>query len=181
MTPTSLFIGTRLEAWQALSMYTKVIMIMTPENSVLSDHCRKNGIEFEVVSKSLRESNLKQIATLDVDVVFSAGFPFIIPHWVFISSRAKFYNSHPALLPAYRGANAIKDALKKGEIELGVTVHEMAEIVDNGRIIHQERIDVASMEVKSVYLSIFGFLEPMTILRAFEKLSKSNEIKLGKE
>ncbi len=53
-------------------------------------------------------------------------------------------NVHPALLPAFPGANAIEDALKYGVTVTGVTVHFVDERVDHGPIIHQEAVAVHS-------------------------------------
>ena len=48
-------------------------------------------------------------------------------------------NSHPSLLPKYKGLRPIREALKNNERELGVTVHYMNENLDDGKIIIKKK------------------------------------------
>jgi phosphoribosylglycinamide formyltransferase-1 len=71
--------------------------------------------------------------------VFLAGFMKIVP----ASFVAKFpaghlVNLHPSLLPLYPGLDSIERAFKDGT-NIGVTVHEVIEQVDAGKIILQRR------------------------------------------
>ena len=49
---------------------------------------------------------------------------------------------HPALLPAFPGAHAVRDALAWGVKVTGVTVHLVDEQVDHGPIVLQEAIEI---------------------------------------
>jgi phosphoribosylglycinamide formyltransferase-1 len=51
-------------------------------------------------------------------------------------------NSHPALLPLFPGAHAVRDALAAGASETGTTIHWVDEGVDTGEIIAQELIEI---------------------------------------
>ena len=51
--------------------------------------------------------------------------------------KNRILNIHPALLPSFRGAHAIKDALRYGVKVTGPTVHFVTEAVDSGPIILQ--------------------------------------------
>ena len=51
-------------------------------------------------------------------------------------------NVHPALLPAFPGAHAVKAAIAYGVTVTGVTVHFVDEQVDHGPIILQEAVGV---------------------------------------
>lgn len=54
----------------------------------------------------------------------------------------RILNLHPALLPAFKGAHAIQDALDAGVEETGVTVHLANENYDEGPIIAQVKVPV---------------------------------------
>lgn len=56
--------------------------------------------------------------------------------------RNRILNIHPALLPAFRGAHAVRDALRAGVTVTGVTVHLVDEGVDTGPIVLQEVVRV---------------------------------------
>lgn len=52
-------------------------------------------------------------------------------------------NVHPALLPAFPGANAVEQALEAGVDETGVTVHFVDELVDHGPVIAQRAVPIS--------------------------------------
>ena len=56
--------------------------------------------------------------------------------------RNKILNIHPALLPAFKGTHAIRDAFKAGVKETGVTVHFVDEELDHGPVILQETVAI---------------------------------------
>ncbi len=57
--------------------------------------------------------------------------------------RARFINIHYALLPKYRGMHAVVWAILNGESEVGFTVHQTSELLDQGPVIYQESLPVA--------------------------------------
>lgn len=78
----------------------------------------------------------------EVDVVVLAGFMRLVTgdflaHW-----PDRVVNTHPSLLPSFRGAHAVRDALAHGVKVTGVTVHLVDEEVDHGPILAQVAIDV---------------------------------------
>ncbi len=75
----------------------------------------------------------KAIATHDPGLVVLAGFMRIVD--AAIVNRFRVINTHPALLPAFPGAHAIRDALAAGVASTGVTVHWVDEGVDTGAVI----------------------------------------------
>ena len=80
------------------------------------------------------------LAALKPDLVISAGFMRILSEK--IVSRFKIINSHPALLPLFPGAHAIRDALAAGATETGTTIHWVDAGVDTGEIIAQQRVEI---------------------------------------
>jgi phosphoribosylglycinamide formyltransferase-1 len=80
------------------------------------------------------------IAALRPDLVISAGFMRILPQR--ITERFRIINSHPALLPAFPGAHAVRDALAAGATETGTTIHWVDAGVDTGPIIAQEKVAI---------------------------------------
>jgi phosphoribosylglycinamide formyltransferase-1 len=85
---------------------------------------------------------LTQIQVFTPDLVVCAGFMRILPPRVVAALSPNLINTHPALLPAFPGAHAVRDALAAGAEQTGVTVHVVDEGVDTGPIILQQTIDV---------------------------------------
>jgi phosphoribosylglycinamide formyltransferase 1 len=71
-----------------------------------------------------------------------AGFMRILAPTAIEEFRDAIINVHPALLPAFPGADAVGEALAHGVTLTGVTVHFVDEEVDHGPIIAQEVVPV---------------------------------------
>ena len=122
-----------------------------------------------MVTRTNKDSIFSFLSNLSVDLVVSAGFPFILPSYV-LTSGPSFINSHPSLLPNYKGYNSIKDAYKNGEDHMGVTVHYMTEELDGGDIIAQNKVSVRGMTLPEVYSLLFHTVEPETIAQSLKTL-----------
>ncbi len=91
--------------------------------------------------RNLWNSELESlIAALRPSLVVSAGFMRILPE--VITSRFKIINSHPALLPLFPGAHAVRDAIAGGATETGTTIHWVDAGVDTGEVIAQEKVEI---------------------------------------
>ncbi len=84
-----------------------------------------------------------EIAAHRPDWVVSAGFMRILDSVFLDRFPQRVVNSHPALLPAFPGAHAVRDALAYGVKVTGCTVHLVDAGVDTGPIIAQQVVDVA--------------------------------------
>lgn len=78
-----------------------------------------------------------------IDLVVLAGFMRIFGPEIIREFTGRIINIHPSLLPAFKGAHAIKDAFDYGVKVTGVTVHFVDEKMDHGPIILQQAILVS--------------------------------------
>ena len=74
------------------------------------------------------------------DLVVSAGFMKIVGKRFL--ERFTMVNTHPALLPAFPGAHAVRDALDYGARVTGCTVHLVDAGVDTGPVIAQASVEI---------------------------------------
>ncbi|WP_409328803.1 phosphoribosylglycinamide formyltransferase [Trujillonella humicola] len=82
------------------------------------------------------------IAVHRPDLVVSAGFMKIVGPAVLGAFGGRLLNTHPALLPAFPGAHAVRDALAAGVEVTGSTVHWVDAGVDTGPVIAQREVPV---------------------------------------
>lgn len=82
------------------------------------------------------------LLTHGIDTVVLAGFMRVLSAVFFDAFPGRVLNVHPALLPAFPGAHAVRDALAWGVKVTGVTVHLVDEQVDHGPIVLQEAIEI---------------------------------------
>lgn len=76
------------------------------------------------------------------DWVICAGFMRILGPEVLATFPDRVVNTHPALLPAFPGAHAVRDALTYGARVTGCTVHLVDAGIDTGPIIAQQAVTV---------------------------------------
>jgi phosphoribosylglycinamide formyltransferase 1 len=78
----------------------------------------------------------------EIDLVAMAGFMTILAHPIHDAYGEMITNTHPSLLPAFKGAHAVDDALAAGVKVTGCTVHVATLEVDHGPILAQEAVPV---------------------------------------
>ena len=83
-----------------------------------------------------------RVASFDPDWVVSAGFMRILGPAFVDRFPGRIINTHPALLPSFPGAHAVRDALAHGVRVTGCTVHLIDHGVDTGPILAQRAVDV---------------------------------------
>ena len=82
------------------------------------------------------------VAASSPDVVVSAGFMRILGTEFLDRFGGRTINTHPALLPNFPGAHAVRDALAAGVKVTGTTVHYVDAGVDTGPVIEQREVPV---------------------------------------
>lgn len=109
------------------------------------------GIPTEVVDReaylpdrrvAFTEAVVDALAAHDIDLVAAAGFMTILAKPMFDAFEGRVVNTHPSLLPAFRGAHAVEEAVEAGVRLTGCTIHVMVAEVDAGPILAQEAVPV---------------------------------------
>lgn len=83
-----------------------------------------------------------QLENLKCDLIISAGYYFKIP----ISRKIKSINVHPSYLPEGRGPWPFPNVILKGLKETGVSIHELTENFDTGKVLIQQKIVISNEE-----------------------------------
>jgi phosphoribosylglycinamide formyltransferase-1 len=78
----------------------------------------------------------------DVGLVCLAGYMRLLSPGFVAACRARILNVHPALLPAFPGLHAQRQALEHGVKLTGVTIHLVDEGLDTGPIVLQAAVPV---------------------------------------
>ena len=89
----------------------------------------------------------EQVGAFEPDVVVSAGFMKIVGKRFL--ERFAMVNTHPALLPSFPGAHAVRDAIDYGVTVTGCTVHLVDAGVDTGPILAQRAVEVRAGDDES--------------------------------
>ena len=81
-----------------------------------------------------------------IDLIVMAGFMRMLSAKFVKRYKNRIINIHPALLPDFKGTQAIKDAFDYGVKVTGVTVHFVDEEMDHGPIILQQEVKIGERD-----------------------------------
>lgn len=103
---------------------------------------RKHNIPVYTPETLREEKWIEIIREAAPDFIFSFYYRHMIPKSILNIPRVAALNLHGSLLPKYRGRAPVNWVLVNGEMETGVTLHEMVEKPDAGDIIAQKKIAI---------------------------------------
>jgi phosphoribosylglycinamide formyltransferase-1 len=95
------------------------------------------------------DSLLEQVEEWKPDLVILSGFMRLLPPHVVAALAPRLLNTHPAYLPEFPGAHAVRDALAAGVPESGASIIVVDDGVDTGPILAQERVPVVAEDTES--------------------------------
>jgi phosphoribosylglycinamide formyltransferase-1 len=141
--------GTLLDAILRDGITVTVVVADRPCRAL--EVARSHGVPTELVErtewgpefdrKAYGERLVKVLRSYGVDVVAMAGFGTVVPDLP-AAFPGRVLNSHPSLLPAFKGWHAVRDALEHGVKVTGTTIHIATAEVDEGPILAQEAVEV---------------------------------------
>ena len=131
----------------------KVVAVGSDTDAAGLEYARSEGIDTFIVRPRDFESRdawggafADEIRTHAPDLVVSAGLMRVLPAGFVREFSPRLINTHPALLPLFPGAHAVRDALAAGATETGVTVHIIDEGVDTGPVLRQRAVSILADE-----------------------------------
>lgn len=151
--------GTNFEAIASAQIKGKmrnakvVLLITDKEHAPVRERARRHGIKEIFVNPCDHKSReafdkrlVKIIKAEHIDLVVLAGYMRILSPCFVRAFKSRIINIHPALLPAFKGVDAIARAWRHGVKVTGVTVHFLDEKVDHGPIIAQKSFHIREGE-----------------------------------
>jgi phosphoribosylglycinamide formyltransferase-1 len=142
--------GTILHALLAADL--PIVVVLVDRECAAIEIARAAGVPVEIVPRTSFGRDFDRVAytheVVDalarhgVALVAMAGFGTILEKPVHDAFPDRIVNTHPALLPAFKGWHAVDDALAAGVKVTGCTVHIARLEVDDGPILAQEAVTV---------------------------------------
>ncbi len=110
--------------------------------------------------------SVEYLRNLSADLFVVAAFGQILSQEVLDLPRYGCVNIHASLLPLYRGAAPIQQAVLDGQSETGVTIMKMDIGCDTGDILLQERIPITEEDTAGTMFDKLATLGAETIVKA---------------
>ena len=138
-----------LEASDDAEFPARVVAIGADRDAEGLAHAEEFGIPSFVVPFGAFDSReawgdelLDQLRQWEADLVILSGFMRLLPPRVVEALSPALLNTHPAYLPEFPGAHAVRDAVVAGVTETGASVIVVDNGVDTGPVLAQRRIPV---------------------------------------
>ena len=160
--PSILFMGTPYFAARALGELLvtgfSVIGVVTRPDTARGRSGSKQPSEVKIeadkhgipVFQPENKAELYEIVRkVQPELIVVAAFGMIIPLEALEIPKYGTINIHGSLLPKYRGASPIAEAILNGDKETGVTIMEVAEAMDAGNVISQYKLPIFSPVIPS--------------------------------
>lgn len=164
--------------------FIKVELVLTnnPTAAVL-EKAKKANVESTVFNKSQFSESDEIVQLLQahgITHLVLAGFLLLIPKNLVATYPNKIVNIHPALLPKFGGKGMyglkVHEAVKaSGEKETGITIHEVNENYDEGKIIFQASCEVLPSDTPQQIAEKVQALEHENYPRVVEKWITSKD------
>lgn len=156
------------------------IVISNNTNAVVLQNAKKRNIENHVINNKLYENSdqkiLELIQSKNCQYIFLSGYMKKLSP--LLTQNFKIINSHPSLLPKYGGAGMYGKFVHEAVIEnkeqiSGVTIHEVNENYDEGKIILQKSLKLTPDDTATSLETKIKALEKKAIVEGFEFLLHS--------
>ena len=134
---------------------------------------RRSGIDAHCIERAsygnraaFEQAVIRTLAPYRIQLICLAGFMRVLSPAFIRRFRNRILNIHPALLPAFPGSHAVRDALAWGVKVTGVTVHLVDEEVDHGPILLQEAVAIRLADTEASLLARLHRIEHRLYPRA---------------
>lgn len=129
-----------------------------------------HGIPVLQPERIKRPEAVEQLRKFPADIFVVAAFGQILSKEILEIPRFGCINIHASLLPRYRGASPIQQAVIDGEEKTGVTIMQMNEGMDTGDILYQKEIKLAPKETGESLFARLAALGAETVVEALSLL-----------
>ena len=158
----------------------RVVLVVAdkPEAEVVA-RAAHHGVECfafrpkEYASKAEYEAEIvARCKAAGVELICLAGYMRLVGDTLLAGYGGRIINIHPSLLPAFRGARAMEQALEAGVKVFGVTIHEVDASLDGGRIIAQRAVEYEGDSIEEVTAKIHSIEHELYIQTISKLLNK---------
>jgi formyltetrahydrofolate-dependent phosphoribosylglycinamide formyltransferase len=160
---------------KTLSSKVKII-ISNNKNSTGLAKVKKKGIKTKIIHENQIKKFEKKLSQIlfeeKINLICLAGFMRILSEEFLCNWKKKVINIHPSILPAFRGLNAVKQAIEKKVKYSGCTIHYVDKGIDTGEIIDQRIVKVLKTDNEKKLAKKILKEEHILYIKVIETLEK---------
>jgi len=130
-----------LQAWHRIAASLRLASVLGSAHS-LQELAIEHQVPYNKIENPNAPSHFEHIAAHRPDIIVSVACPFILKRPMLELPPTAALNIHHAPLPRYKGMMPTFWQMYHGERSVGITIHTMADKLDEGMIVHQESMPV---------------------------------------
>ncbi|ASY29391.1 phosphoribosylglycinamide formyltransferase 1 [Candidatus Planktophila lacus] len=163
-----------IDAQHSGELKAEIVCVISDQASArVLERAEAAGIPTKIIAMTENRTDwdkeiVAALTDLQPDLIASAGFMRILS--AECVSKFKIVNSHPALLPLFPGAHAVRDALAAGARKTGTTIHWVDAGVDTGAIIAQEEVEITPSDTEESLHERIKIVERRLYVATLQKL-----------
>lgn len=147
----SILSGLVEEKYNIICVVTRPDTPIGRKQEVTESAVKKKALEYGLPveqPQSFDQEAIERIKNLKPDLIIVAAYGRLLPKEILAIPGFGCINVHTSLLPRWRGASPIQNALLAGETETGITIMLMNEGMDTGDIIAQRKVSIDPDDTK---------------------------------
>ncbi len=125
---------------------------------------------------NIRKEGVEDIRNIAPDLMVTAAFGQILSEELLTLPRFGVINVHGSLLPAYRGASPVQQAILNGDSITGITIMRTAYAVDSGDIILQKSTEIKEDETAGELFERLSKLGASALIEAIGLIEKGEAV-----
>ena len=160
---TAIFISGRGSNMQALinackeekNFPAEISLVIANKNAIGLHFAESQSIKTKIISHEIFKNRLdfeqeihQELVKNNIQLICLAGFMRILSPWFVEKWEKRIINIHPSLLPKFKGAHAVRDALLAKAKKTGCTTHFVTAEVDSGLIIKQSEVAILNTDTE---------------------------------
>ncbi len=148
---TAILGGLIEQKYNIVSVVTKVDRPVGRKQEAVESAVKKKALEYHLPilqPEKFDEETVESIKKLQPDLIIVAAYGKILPEEVLKIPGFGCINVHASILPKWRGASPIQNALLAGANKTGITVMLMDKGMDTGDILAQKEMDIDPDDTK---------------------------------
>ncbi len=160
---TAIFISGRGSNMQALinackeeeNFPAEISLVIANKNAIGLNFAESQSIKTKIISHEIFKNRLdfeqeihQELVKNNIQLVCLAGFMRILSPWLVEKWEKRIINIHPSLLPKFKGAHAVRDAILAKAKKTGCTTHFVTAEVDSGLIIKQSEVAILNTDTE---------------------------------
>jgi len=147
-----------------------------PKPTPVADWAKNHSISFIETDNVNAPETIEQIRNYRPELIVVIAFGQKIGNELIAVPAKGAINVHASLLPKYRGAAPINRAIINGESQTGITIITLAEKMDAGKILAQQKTDIEANETAGQLHDRLAQMAAPLLLETIEKIADGSVI-----